>query len=239
MPVFRVEKNTNYTTMSNHHLRDQTLSLKAKGLLSMILSLPDTWNYSVRGLAAISREGVTGIVTALKELEAHGYLFRRQLRQPNGKLGPIEYIVYEIPQAKPHPDAPCTEKPDTVSPDTEGPDAGLPHPETPAQRSKEETKQEQSIPEGNKKRGKGAQHPLYGLYQNVRLSEEELGKLKAEFPSDYQQRIERLSEYIASTGKRYKNHMATIRSWAHRDARQSAASGYRHENYSYEEGDSL
>ena len=66
MAVFRVEKNANYTTMCNYHLRDQTLSLKAKGLLSMLLSLPDTWHYSVRGLAAISLEGVDGILTALK-----------------------------------------------------------------------------------------------------------------------------------------------------------------------------
>lgn len=87
MAVFRVEKNANYTTMCNYHLRDQTLSLKAKGLLSMLLSLPDTWHYSVRGLAAISLEGVDGILTALKELETHGYLERRQLRQPNGRLG--------------------------------------------------------------------------------------------------------------------------------------------------------
>lgn len=69
IPVFRVEKNANYTTMSNFHLRDKTLSLKAKGLLSMLLSLPESWNYSVRGLATISREGKDGILSALQELE--------------------------------------------------------------------------------------------------------------------------------------------------------------------------
>ena len=93
--VFRVEKNANYTTMCNYHLRDQTLSLKAKGLLSMLLSLPDSWHYSVRGLAAISLEGVDGILTGLKELESHGYLERRQLRQPNGRLGQTEYVIFE------------------------------------------------------------------------------------------------------------------------------------------------
>ena len=66
MPVFRVEKNSNYTTMCNYHLRDQGLSLKGKGLLSMLLSLPDTWNYSVRGLSSITPDGVDGVLTALK-----------------------------------------------------------------------------------------------------------------------------------------------------------------------------
>lgn len=239
MPVFRVEKNNNYTTMCNHHLRDQTLTLKAKGMLSMILSLPDTWNYSVRGLAAISHEGVDGIVTALKELEAHGYLSRRQLRQPNGRLGQIEYIVYEMPQTKPRSDSPCTEKPYTVSPDTEEPDTAPPCAEMPAQISKEETSKDGSITDLKKERGKGPTRHQYGLYKNVLLSDEELEKLKAEFPTDYQQRIERLSEYMASTGKSYKNHMATIRSWARRDSKQTRPTGYSHENYHYEEGDSL
>ena len=80
MPVFRVEKNSNYTTMCNYHLRDQGLSLKGKGLLSMLLSLPDTWNYSVRGLSSITPDGVDGVLTALKELERLGYLERNQQR---------------------------------------------------------------------------------------------------------------------------------------------------------------
>ena len=126
MAVFRVEKNANYTTMCNYHLRDQTLSLKAKGLLSMLLSLPDTWHYSVRGLAAISLEGVDGILTALKELETHGYLERRQLRQPNGRLGQTEYVIFEKPRSQPCMDSPCTEKPDTVSPNTVPPDTITP-----------------------------------------------------------------------------------------------------------------
>ena len=81
MPVFRVEKNSNYTTMCNYHLRDQGLSLKGKGLLSMLLSLPDTWNYSVRGLSSITPDGVDGVLTALKELERLGYLERNQQRE--------------------------------------------------------------------------------------------------------------------------------------------------------------
>ena len=95
MPVFRVEKNSNYTTMCNYHLRDQGLSLKGKGLLSMLLSLPDTWNYSVRGLSSITPDGVDGVLTALKELERLGYLERNQQRESNGRMGRAEYVIYE------------------------------------------------------------------------------------------------------------------------------------------------
>ena len=93
IPVFRVEKNGNYTTMSNYHLQDKALSLKAKGLLSMLLSLPDSWSYSVRGLAAISREGKDGIRSGLQELERYGYLIRKQKRCASGKMGLIEYVI--------------------------------------------------------------------------------------------------------------------------------------------------
>ena len=79
----------------------------------------------------------------------------------------------------------------------------------------------------------------YGMYQNVFLSDEELLKLQTEFPADYQSRIERLSEYMASSGRRYKNHLATIRSWARRDSKQSKLPAYSHDNYRYKEGESL
>ena len=77
------------------------------------------------------------------------------------------------------------------------------------------------------------------MYQNVLLSDEEVQKLQAEFPADYQSRIERLSEYMASSGRRYKNHLATIRSWARRDSKQSKLPAYSHDNYQYKEGESL
>ena len=81
MTVFRVEKNANYTVMSNEHLRNRDLSLKAKGLLSQMLSLPEEWDYSLEGLSRINREGVDAIRTGVRELEEHGYLERR-LRPP-------------------------------------------------------------------------------------------------------------------------------------------------------------
>ena len=125
MAVFRIEKTRDYTVMSNHHLKDRTLTLKSKGLLSMMLSLPDEWNYTTRGLAAICREGVDSIGAALKELETHGYIRRTQLRDEKGKITDTEYVIYETPQCEPQ-SSPGTPSPDTAKPYTENPDMGIP-----------------------------------------------------------------------------------------------------------------
>lgn len=101
MAVFRVEKNHNYTVMSNYHLRDTGLTLKAIGLLSKMLSLTDEWDYTTRGLAAICKEGVDAIGAALKELEARGYLVRRQIRDSKGRITDTEYTIYESPHIIP------------------------------------------------------------------------------------------------------------------------------------------
>ena len=92
MAVFRVERTRDYTVMCNHHLKDSNLSLKAKGLLSMMLSLPDEWNYTTRGLAAICKEGVDAIGKTLKELELAGYIIRRQLRGKDGRISDTEFF---------------------------------------------------------------------------------------------------------------------------------------------------
>ena len=117
MAVFRIERTRDYTVMSNHHLRDKGLSLKSKGLLSMMLSLPEDWNYTTRGLAKICKEGVDAIGGALRELEAAGYIVRHQMRDRQGRISDTEYVIYEQPQPK----APDTPQPDTASPDTEKP----------------------------------------------------------------------------------------------------------------------
>ena len=135
MAVFRVEKNSNYTTMCNYHLRDQNLSLKAKGLLSLFLSLPDAWHYSIRGIVAISKEGVDSVNSALRELEECGYLIRSQKRLENGRMGEIEYVIYEIPEGA-DPDA---DFPGTGSPYTENPDTVLSDPENPRGINKDKT----------------------------------------------------------------------------------------------------
>ena len=110
--------------MSNYHLRDPNLSNKARGLLSTMLSLPDNWGYTTRGLAKICKDGVDGITAQLRELEQYGYLIRKRIRDTSGRIVDMEYIIYE----RPHPASPDTEKPDMVKPDT-----GLPRPDTPAQ----------------------------------------------------------------------------------------------------------
>jgi len=125
MAVFRVEKTRDYTIMSNYHLKEKNLTLKSKGLLSLILSLPDEWNYTTRGLAAICKEGVDSIGAALRELEGAGYIMRRRLRDAKGKITDTEYIIYERPQ-KPDTDDPCPGTPDTNQPYTENPDMGRP-----------------------------------------------------------------------------------------------------------------
>lgn len=98
--VFRVERNRNFTVMCNHHLKNKELSLKAKGLLSIMLSLPDSWHYNIKGLASLSRDGIDAVRATLKELEAHGYVTRNRLRTPEGFLSDMEYIIREIPEGE-------------------------------------------------------------------------------------------------------------------------------------------
>lgn len=132
MAVIRVEKSRNYTVMSNVHLRDKALSLKAKGLLSLILSLPDDWQYSIKGLAAICKESKDGINTGLQELEAAGYLVRHRLRRERGQLGQVEYVIYETPRP------PNPENPELVNPEQAFPELVSPELANPAQLSTEE-----------------------------------------------------------------------------------------------------
>jgi len=101
MAVFRVEKNKGYTVMSNYHLNDKTITLKAKGLLSQMLSLPESWDYTLKGLAYINKESVDAIRTAVLELEQRGYIVRQQGRAAGGGFSNIEYTIYEQPQEKP------------------------------------------------------------------------------------------------------------------------------------------
>ena len=146
MAVFRVEKNKNYTVMSNFHLRDERLSLKAKGLLAMILSLPDDWKYSIEGLASISKESRSSINSGLKELEAAGYLIRRQLRDDKGHLANTEYTIYEEPRA------PCVDFPSTDNPPPGKPSTGKPSAGNCKEISKEESNTEKQNTDVNKYR---------------------------------------------------------------------------------------
>ena len=139
MAVFRVEKTKDFTVMSNYHLRDVELSLKAKGLLSLMLSLPEDWDYTTKGLACICKDGVDSITSALKELESHGYLTRQRTRYGNGRLGDITYTIHERPveqedkKEAPKPVEPEQEKPERENPRQVNPEQAELKQEKPAQ----------------------------------------------------------------------------------------------------------
>ena len=136
MAVFRVERNTGYTVMSNHHLRNKELTLKAKGLLSQMLSLPENWDYTLAGLSYINRESIDAIRTAIWELEKAGYITRRQGRDEKGKMTAIEYTIYEQPQP-PGLDYPILENPTAANPILENPTTDNPTSENPTQLNKD------------------------------------------------------------------------------------------------------
>ena len=133
MAVFRVEKNQNYTVMSNHHLRNPGLSLKAKGLLSQMLSLPEEWDYTLKGLSQINREGIDAIREAVRELERAGYVTRTRVRNEKGQLGAADYVIHEFPV----PPKPTLENPTLDKPISENPTLENPIQENPTQLNKE------------------------------------------------------------------------------------------------------
>ena len=121
MAVFRVEKNSGYTVMSNHHLRNRNLSLKAKGLLSQMLSLPEDWDYTLQGLARINRESIDAIRQAIRELEQAGYIQRSRERDEKGRLRGADYVIFELPQPVPASVSPTLENPMLENPTQENP----------------------------------------------------------------------------------------------------------------------
>ena len=155
MAVFRIEKTRDYTVMSNHHLRDKSLSLKAKGLLSLMLSLPEEWDYTTKGLARICKDGVDSICAGVRELEEHGYVIRQRVRNPNGQLGAIEYTILEQPRPpepkpeKPKRENPVLDNPEQASPVLEEPEQGNPAQLNTKESSKEKSKKDSSSTEGS------------------------------------------------------------------------------------------
>ena len=167
MAVFRIEKTRDYTVMSNHHLRDRSLSLKAKGLLSLMLSLPEEWDYTTKGLARICKDGVDSICAGVRELEEHGYVIRQRVRNPNGQLGAIEYTILEEPRP-PEPGKPERENPVLDNPEQASPVLEEPEQENPAQlntnrSSKEKSKKDLSSTEGS--------NPVLSISQTPRGSD--------------------------------------------------------------------
>ena len=137
MAVFRVERNKGYTVMSNHHLRNKELSLKAKGLLSQMLSLPEDWDYTLAGLSFINREKIDAIREAVKELERAGYIVRSRERDEKGRLRDADYVIFEQPQTPPVSDLPTLENPTLDNPTLEKPTQEKPTLENPTQLNKD------------------------------------------------------------------------------------------------------
>jgi|UniRef100_UPI003521DCC5 hypothetical protein len=213
MAVCRVEKTKNYTVMANYHLRDKRLSLKAVGLLSKMLSLPEEWDYTTRGLAAICKDGVDAIGAALKELESCGYLVRHRLRDDRGRMRDTEYVIYESPH---------TALPDTENPYLDNPYLDKPDTENPAQLSKdisdsqkEKNKNGSSIhsipfpsgeeaPKPETKR-KEAKLEEMARYRELIKENIEYDALRCDFPYDHD-RLDEIVELLVETvcsGRQY------------------------------------
>ncbi|MGM9588893.1 MAG: DUF6017 domain-containing protein [Faecousia sp.] len=152
MAVFRIEKTKDYTVMANHHLRNKSLSLKAKGLLSLMLSLPEDWDYTTKGLSTICKDGVDSICSTVKELESAGYVKRRRIRDAHGRLTEVEYTILEQPEPpeeapkreNPVLDNPVLEKPVLDFPEQGFPKQAKPEQENPAQLNTKKSNTNQS-----------------------------------------------------------------------------------------------
>jgi len=158
MAVFRVERNTGYTVMSNHHLRNKELSLKAKGLLSQMLSLPEDWDYTLAGLSLINREKIDAIREAVRELENAGYIQRSRERDEKGRLRGTTYVIYEQP---PKLDLPTLEKPTLDNPTLEKPMLEKPTLENPTQLNKEI--QKTNLPKKRKIKYRYIKYPFHSF----------------------------------------------------------------------------
>ena len=202
--------------MSNFHLRDRNLSNKARGLLSTMLSLPDDWDYTTRGLASICKDGVDSITAQLKELETCGYLVRRRRRDERGRMCDVEYIIYEEPQISKASDAPDTTSPDTASPHTENPYMDSPYPGNAAQLNidKLNTKKQNtdftniaSLPSGDQREAKGNE-PNYDsdAYRELIKDNIDYDVLAADMPYDTD-RLDEIVELIVETVCTTKTHV--------------------------------
>jgi len=199
MAFLRKEHKESYTCISNDVFRSN-LSLKARGMLCTMLSLPDDWEFSENGLQAILKDGQTSVRSAIKELEAAGFLSRTRERDESGRMGRCIWIVSDYPRF---------ENPNLVNSNL-GNEPQL------------STKESSTNKSTTKEQKRETRHK-FGEYENVLLSDSDLQKLKAEFPTDWEKRIERLSNYMESKGVTYKNHLATIRNWARRDEEKNAS----------------
>lgn len=215
MAVIRVNKTKDFTVMSNAHFKERGMSLKAKGLLSLMLSLPDEWDYSVRGLATLSKDGKASVMKALSELESFGYLKTVRARDENGRFSGYDYDVYEDPQ---------TEKPYTENRDTDKRDAEKPYTENRTQLNTNTLTTNQLKTNGlSTDVVKGAAdysdpQKILLPYKGLMLTDEQLDDLVDKMGTDaFDDYVERLVDFIVDTGAKVKNHYATILKWYNED----------------------
>lgn len=216
MEIHRAEHRQNFTVISNHLIKDNRLSEKARLFLIFVLSLPEDWNFSVSGIAVQFGKSPGAIRRLLQELEEYGYLIRRQNRNEEGLFEAGQFVFYEEPVAGYH---------FSVSGEMDN--------RTRVTVDKPLLNKERQITNQAIKKDKLVQispDGLYGTLHNVRLSAEELEKLAKMIPDSFEGLIEDLSVYIGSKGDRYKSHYGTILSWD-RAQRKKEQEGF--EDYSY------
>ena len=201
MAVIRVIKSKDYTVMSNTHLRDKRLSLKAVGLLSIVLSLPDDWHYTVKGLVGSVKDGERAVNGALSELKQYGYLQVNKL-YPNSERNKIEYqyVFYEKPQGIQN--VPLEQ--DLQNVDLQNVGAYI---NTNIQSTNKQSTNKQNTKEQSKNK--------YGEYQHVLLTDKEHTHLVELYGSSLDEHIKILDEYIETSGKSYKNHSLVLQKWVH------------------------
>lgn len=202
MAVIRVVKNKDYTVMSNAHLHDKRLSLKAVGLLSIVLSLPDDWHYTINGLVGSVKDGKDSVESAIKELKKNGYL-RVYKIYPNGNCNRIQYqyTFFEKPQEVVFQPL---ENQDVENQEVESQVFENPH--AYISTNKQST---------NKQNTKEQSKHKYGEYQHVLLTDKEHTHLVELYGSSLDEHIKILDEYIETSGKKYKNHSLVIQKWVH------------------------
>ena len=201
MSTFRVNKNVNYTVMSNHHLQDKRLSLKAKGLLSYMLSLPDDWDYSLKGLTTGCRDGIDSVRSAVHELEDGGYLCRSKVRDARGRIIDYNYEVFELPQKEQIEKRPA---PVPNSPSSENPMSGFPTLENP-------TQQNTNKQNTNKQNTKRQSTNLSGQTQYVGKQPQTTKAIRLRLDKLTSQHVEYIFDVMSNTTQPIKNIMAYLR----------------------------
>lgn len=216
MAVFRINKTNGYSVMSNAHFRDRRMSLKAKGLLSLMLSLPDDWDYTEEGLTQLSCDGLASVRAGLKELEQFGFLRRAKITNAKGQFQGMEYNIYENPFGWEGNEEYIDITRNAKKPFSENPIAEKPMAEKPIAENRIQLNT--NIQNTNELNNKEVSKNKYGEFQNVLLTEEEYRKVRGLGLEDI---IEELSSYLASSGKRYKSHYATILNWGRRKKKET------------------